>query len=73
MSSPTTFKFDEKLTATLDDLKASTGASSKAEIVRRAIALFKVVQEAKDDGDEVVIRSKGEDEEKSRERLIVMP
>jgi predicted transcriptional regulator len=71
MSSPTTFKFDEKLTATLDDLKSSTGASSKAEIVRRAIALFKVVQEATEEGSEVVIRSRGEDA--GREKLIVMP
>lgn len=72
MSSPTTFKFDEKLTATLDELKAASGAASKAEIVRRAIALLKVVQEAKDKGAEVVIRSE-EDDGSTKERLIVMP
>ncbi len=71
MSSPTTFKFDEKLTKTLDDLKTATGASSKAEIVRRAIALLKVVQEAQEDGGEVVIRTT--DGEDTRERVIVMP
>jgi predicted transcriptional regulator len=70
MSSPTTFKFDEKLTATLDELKTATGASSKAEIVRRAIALMKVVQQAQADGGEVVIRTSGDN---ARERLIVMP
>jgi hypothetical protein len=72
MSSPTTFKFDEKLTATLDELKSASGAASKAEIVRRAIALLKVVQEAKDKGAEVVIRSEEQDGSK-KERLIVMP
>lgn len=71
MSSPTTFKFDEKLTQTLDELKSATGASSKAEIVRRAIALLKVVQDATKDGGEVVVRPpKGSDD---RERVIVMP
>ncbi|WP_353179918.1 ribbon-helix-helix protein, CopG family [Delftia acidovorans] len=71
MSSPTTFKFDEKLTQTLDELKTATGASSKAEIVRRAIALLKVVQEATQDGNEVVIRST--DGKDQRERVIIMP
>lgn len=71
MSSPTTFKFDEKLTATLEELKAATGASSKAEIVRRAIALLKVVQDAKDDGGELVIRTR--DDGISHEKVIVMP
>lgn len=71
MSSPTTFKFDEKLTQTLDELKTATGASSKAEIVRRAIALLKVVQEATQDGNEVVIRSTSEKDR--RERVIIMP
>lgn len=72
MSSPTTFKFDEKLTATLEELKAATGASTKAEIVRRAIALLKVVQDAKDSGGEVVIRTDDGTNGK-KERLIVMP
>ena len=61
MSSPTTFKFDEKLTATLEDLKNATNASSKAEVVWRAIALMKVVQEAQKSGGEVLIREGGRD------------
>lgn len=74
MSSPTTFKFDEKLTATLEELKVATGASSKAEIVRRAIALLKVVQEAKDDGGTLIIRTPQEKGEPGpHERIIVMP
>lgn len=72
MSSPTTFKFDEKLTATLEDLKNSTGASSKAEIVRRAIALLKVVQDAKEDGGELVIRTR-DAASNPHEKIIVMP
>lgn len=73
MSSPTTFKFDAKLTATLDELKTATGASSKAEIVRRAIALLKVVQEAKDNGERVMLRTEARDGAQPTEREIVMP
>lgn len=67
MSSPTTFKFDEKLTATLDDLKEGTNASSKAEVVRRAIALMKVVQDAQRRGAEVVIR-----DESGKDKVIIL-
>jgi len=67
MSSPTTFKFDEKLTATLDELKDGTNASSKAEVVRRAIALMKVVQDAQRRGAEVVIR-----DESGKDKVIIL-
>lgn len=70
MSSPTTFKFDEKLTATLEDLKKATGASSKAEVVRRAIALLKVAQEGKEEGRKLVLRSTNEG---GTEQEIIMP
>jgi hypothetical protein len=70
MSSPTTFKFDEKLTATLEELKKATGASSKAEVVRRAIALLKVAQEGKEEGRKLVLRSTNEG---GIEQEIIMP
>lgn len=55
MSTLTTFKFDPKLVQTIEDLKTSSSATSKAEIVRRAIALLKVVQEASERGEEVML------------------
>jgi hypothetical protein len=55
MSTLSTFKFDAKLTATIEELKKSTSATSKAEIIRRAIALLKVVQEASDRGEELLL------------------
>lgn len=67
MSSPTTFKFDEKLTATLEELKDGTNATSKAEVVRRAIALMKVVQDAQKRGAEVVIR-----DDHGKDKVIVL-
>lgn len=55
MSTLSTFKFDPKLTAIIEELKESSSASSKAEIVRRAITLLKVVQDAKERGEELVL------------------
>lgn len=69
MSSPTTFKFDEKLTQTLDDLKALTGSASKVEVIRRAIATFKFLEEAKGKGETLILRN----EQQATEREIVMP
>ena len=68
MSTLTTFNFDSKLTATIEELKDSTSATSKAEIIRRAIALLKVVQDAKDRGEELVLV--GEDNSQTR---IILP
>ncbi|KRG65641.1 hypothetical protein ABB26_03620 [Stenotrophomonas humi] len=67
MSSPTTFKFDEKLTSTLEELKDGTNATSKAEVVRRAIALMKVVQDAQKRGAEVVIR-----DDSGKDKVIIL-
>lgn len=67
-----TFRFDEQLTDTLDDLKNSSSASSKAEIVRRAITLLKVVQEAQRDGEKIVLRQTAKDGS-VKEREIILP
>lgn len=71
MSSPTTFKFDEKLTATLEQLKTATGASSKAEIVRRAIALMQIVQQATENDEKLILQRK-DDDGKTVEREIIL-
>lgn len=67
MSTLSTFKFDQKLTETIEELKRSTSATSKAEIVRRAIALLKVVQEAKDRGENLVLMR----EDNTQTRIIL--
>jgi hypothetical protein len=71
MSSLTTFKFDPKLVQTIEDLKNSSSATSKAEIVRRAIALLKVVQEASERGEEVVLMK--QDGTNTIQTRIVLP
>lgn len=72
MSTLTTFKFDEQLTKTLDDLKASSSASSKAEVVRRAITLLKVVQDAAERGEKLVLRQEDADGNTVKEREIII-
>ncbi len=73
MSSPTTFVFDEQMTETLDLLKKNTGAKSKAELIRRAIALYKVAEEAKQNNQKLLIRQEDSNGTMIREREIVLP
>lgn len=73
MSTLSTFKFDEQLTNTIEELKQATSASSKAEIVRRAITLLKVVQDAKDNGEKLVLRRETKTGELVKEREIIIP
>lgn len=71
-SSLSTFRFDEKLTQTLEELKESTSATSKSEIVRRAIALLKTVQDASEAGDKIILRREGVDGAVESEREIII-
>jgi Arc/MetJ-type ribon-helix-helix transcriptional regulator len=68
MSTLTTFKFDEQLTKTIEELKNSSSATSKSEIVRRAIALLKVVQNGTAQGQRLVLVDK-----EHKEREIILP
>ena len=70
-SSLSTFKFDERLTAVIEQLKDSTHASSKAEIVRRAIALMQIVQSAADNGEKVVLKAKRPDGTETEREIII--
>lgn len=72
MSTLSTFRFDEQLTKTLDELKGTSSASSKAEIVRRAITLLKVVQDASNNGEKLVLRKESEDGTVLKEREIII-
>lgn len=72
MSTLSTFRFDEQLTNTIEELKNATSASSKAEIIRRAITLLKIVQDAQSNGEKIVLRREGADGETIREREIII-
>ena len=53
----TSFNIDPKLDQTLEDLKKHYGAASKAEVLRKAIALLKVVRENEQPDGSVLIRT----------------
>ncbi len=57
----TTFKVDEKVDATLEELKLHYGASSKAEIFRKAVAALKLMMNSEQPDGTVVIRQGDQD------------
>ena len=52
----TSFNVDAKLDQTLEDLKKHFGASSKAEVLRKAVALLKVASDNEQPDGSIVIR-----------------
>lgn len=72
MSTLSTFKFDEQLTRTLDELKSASSATSKSEVVRRAITLLKVVQDATANGEKLVLRKEDATGQTVKEREIII-
>lgn len=53
-----TFTIDETTEEVLDSLKTKLGKTSRAEILRKAIALLEVATQAKDGGNDVAIVDK---------------
>jgi hypothetical protein len=72
-SSLTTLKVDQHFRETINGLKKSTKATSNAEIIRRAVALMKLLQDAKDKGDKIVIRTENPRGTAVTEREVIMP
>lgn len=52
----TTFNIDEKMGQTLEELKDHFGASSKAEVLRKAVALLKIAMESEAADGSIIIR-----------------
>lgn len=55
----TSFNIDARTDKTLEELKVHFGASSKAEIVRKAIAFLNIAKDAEEPDGSVVIRKNG--------------
>ncbi|HEX9660977.1 MAG TPA: hypothetical protein VGB27_01720 [Candidatus Binatia bacterium] len=60
----TTFNVDERMEQSLEELKKHFGASSKAEVIRKAIALLKVVTDSEDADGSITIQKKDGKEQK---------
>lgn len=54
----TSFDFDPKLTKAIDQLKKDIGATSRSEVLRRAIALLQVANKASKEGSDLIIKKK---------------
>lgn len=58
----TTFNIDEKMGKTLEELQVHFGASSKAEVLRKAVALLKIAKESEAADGSITIRKDDEDQ-----------
>jgi hypothetical protein len=55
------FTIDSKLDSTLEDLKKHYGATSKAEVLRKAVALLNIVSRHEEADGSVTLRQDGTD------------
>ena len=58
----TSFNIDEKMGQSLEDLKEHFGASSKAEVLRKAVALLKIAMESEAADGSITIRKDNVDQ-----------
>ncbi len=65
----TSIRFDDRTESLLAELKEHYGASSKAEVMRKAVALLDAVRRARQDGEELAIV---DGEQKVRKILILL-
>jgi hypothetical protein len=65
---PTSFKFDEKTTQLIDRLKESSHASSRTEVIRKALYLLELATKANNSHEKLIIKS----EDGKTEKEIVM-
>ena len=64
----TSFRFDEKTTQLIDDLKERSHASSRTEVLRKALYLLDLAAKAQEDKKRLVI--KGDEDETEKEILM---
>lgn len=57
----TSFNIDQKMQNTLEELKRHYGATSNAEVLRKAIALLQVVKENESEDGAFVLRKNNQD------------
>lgn len=57
----TSFNIDQKMQNTLEELKRHYGATSNAEVLRKAIALLQVIKENESEDGAFVLRKNNQD------------
>ena len=71
MGKVTSVKFDAKTADLLDQLKAHYGCSSKAEVLRKAVAFLSLAAAAEDDGANIFIIGKDENGNNYQKQILV--
>jgi hypothetical protein len=54
-STQTTFKFDARTVAMIEQLKKEFGATTKAEVIRKALALLELARRAREQGGDIAV------------------
>lgn len=67
----TSIKFDNKTADLLDQLKDEYGASSKAEVLRKSIALLSLANAAENENAKLIIKGKDENGKEYEKEIIV--
>jgi hypothetical protein len=62
--SATSFKFDQKTIVKLDSLVSRTGATSKTEVLRKAITIMDILVRTQEECGEIVLKGKKESPDK---------
>ena len=60
----TNYKFDDRTSHLIEELKEGTGARTSAEVLRKAIALLKVAVEANNNDEKIIVRDPNNDKER---------
>ena len=55
----TTFNVDDKMDKTLEELKIYLGATSKSEVLRKAVALLNIAKNAEQPDGSIVLKKDG--------------
>ena len=64
----TSFKFDKRTTKVLEELKDHYGATSKAEVLRKAIGLLDIAADAENQNRHLVVES---EDQTVKQRILV--
>ena len=70
-SSATTFKFDEKTSDLIEELKKHYGATSKAEVIRKSLGLLELARKAEDEEAQLIVRGKEKNGEEYEQQILI--
>lgn len=61
------YRLDEKTVKLIDEISITLSLESNSEVIRRSIALLKIVADATSEGDDLILRKQG-----GREKQLII-